>query len=1479
MEDADTIGSANSILLVRFPACMVPSGVNVTSAVVRLVPANRINSCNITVSISAFSISSDATLAHFNLRTTPLLTKSWPISSWGSGVIESTPDITRIISSVTRDASWSPGTDLVLELRLAHGTNSTRYVIITSLSAISHAHVIFRPAFKSDAANAPTLAVAFNGVQNVVNDLQPIWVCAHPLQSGCSDASSAICFQVLLSYCSYFGVNMARNQTDSHVLSDGYVLVTESDFAYSASFFSDAYCDSKSFVSNTSTPLTLGACGSYFPSAVSLHLNCPGSTCVAFETASNLLKSAAINYEYPAILSSSAAFYPPAIIDDTTNPLINTTSPQSLSLWRIVSQPVRGPLSLIAPNTSVAQRSLLTRFNSSFANCSAILVYRLPVPAPRTYNIQLRFACFAPSAGLIGNSTTVNLIASGITFSTSCSYAANTTTLVWKNTYGAFNFDSRSLEVQLGYVIVQVVAPSPGVLFDAIALIPLDLNPTEAALDGVEAVSCTEYTDFAGCPIPRCNYDLNRNVCFDPTAPVVCARHNGDPWNCPTSSCVYDFAIRTCSDIVSSPCACISPCVTDSSFPLPVCTVSDECDCVSLSSRSRSMRWCQLPVTNALNVSSSSPYVPSGVYQATTNYDMPYLGFSIICDSYPVWAPVNLTSSSSVLTTNILSGFEGDMFWAFVDIGVLSTEYAFRLLSFSWLATSGSLRAGIIWNATDVSDLPGSGWLQNDVHSASATIVVQKICAAPLNWTVTPLNATSATLSVSLTEIPPFVPLTVRGQLISDESATTFGSYFVSYLTSNFVVGPLLAGSTYKFWLFFSDGQCIMNDDVESFGGSKLSVNMPSSNVPITPAAGSVTVNAIDSSSFQVSISSQSDVDITAFLVSYRRVPGQPNADPARLASETFSSLLRPSFGGDASSRRRRSIVAETSSQSDVIPCTLDATTFVPVVPHAASTVISGLESGVMYEVKVASVSALATSKFTAATPVVTYSSAPSVAPSNVRASVLSATRGRVTWNTIPAADQNGLLSYVVAYAPVNNITQRTLIDVGNVTSYSLHLPVAATGYAVYIGAYNRANAPCSNGLECFPSPLFGVKAYGPWSDPVPLALYLTAPGMPLNVVAANIGGNLVQVTWLPPDPVSTPANTVASYILYYRVLADSNNRTVPFGAETALPFNSAGAFLRNLPPNTLLAVQVAAVSTSIPPQIGARSPSVSILTAEALCGAPTGIVAAGAGVFSIAVSWMTPDPLMCIATAYVVAVIVVDSNHSFSILLPFSLASPALAILDGFSPAANVSISIAARSALGIGAYSAAVYAQPGLVISAAGSSSGVSAGAVAGILIALIIVVTVVALYLYRRHHLQKKHGIVNTRLRRNKTDYGSIKADMQKSFVQKYPQLAGNARVAFSSTASLERDWPAITLGKELGSGSYGAVRLAHIADALGHSQVVALKALRDEHTPDEFLAFFSSATLLNAIQHDNIIELMAVNTLEEPFFMAVEYMIEV
>jgi hypothetical protein len=109
---------------------------------------------------------------------------------------------------------------------------------------------------------------------------------------------------------------------------------------------------------------------------------------------------------------------------------------------------------------------------------------------------------------------------------------------------------------------------------------------------------------------------------------------------------------------------------------------------------------------------------------------------------------------------------------------------------------------------------------------------------------------------------------------------------------------------------------------------------------------------------------------------------------------------------------------------------------------------------------------------------------------------------------------------------------------------------------------------------------------------------------------------------------------------------------------------------------------------------------------------------------------------------------------------------------------------------------------------------------------------------------------------------------------------PRLADAEHEQYLSDATLnvyQIQLSLVQFGKELGSGEFGSVLSGTINAVDGSSTVrVALKVLKTLSDTELEGKFISEAKLFAILQHPHIVSLVAVNVLEQPWFMALELM---
>jgi hypothetical protein len=119
-------------------------------------------------------------------------------------------------------------------------------------------------------------------------------------------------------------------------------------------------------------------------------------------------------------------------------------------------------------------------------------------------------------------------------------------------------------------------------------------------------------------------------------------------------------------------------------------------------------------------------------------------------------------------------------------------------------------------------------------------------------------------------------------------------------------------------------------------------------------------------------------------------------------------------------------------------------------------------------------------------------------------------------------------------------------------------------------------------------------------------------------------------------------------------------------------------------------------------------------------------------------------------------------------------------------------------------------------------------------------------------------------------------------REEFAREFAPTLGQAQTlqADKSFAQLEIDRSCLVLGSELGKGSFGVVYLATMISPQGAQQrTVAVKSLRPGAAQEEMTRFLTEARLMCLLQHQNLVEVVAVCSKSTPFYIVMELMSKV
>jgi hypothetical protein len=291
----------------------------------------------------------------------------------------------------------------------------------------------------------------------------------------------------------------------------------------------------------------------------------------------------------------------------------------------------------------------------------------------------------------------------------------------------------------------------------------------------------------------------------------------------------------------------------------------------------------------------------------------------------------------------------------------------------------------------------------------------------------------------------------------------------------------------------------------------------------------------------------------------------------------------------------------------------------------------------------------------------------PSASPSQFSAMSIGATVVFLSWKAPRLTDLNGIaLGYRIQFSNVSDVGVNYSLSVSNstarlnVTNLEPH-----TTYIFSVFLQNNAG-------ESQPSDSVRVKT----GEAPPLA----APG---NIIGLAISPRAIRLNWARPPPSVLPG-VLEGYDIYF-----SSQEGTERHVEIA-DANATTEILTNLEVYTEYSITVAARTGG---GIGPRGPSPSLLitTHEDVPGPPDSISTLVVSATSIQVSWLPPSNPNGVLIEYVIAY----RNSSFSGNVSTTNVSAQTITLENLNEFTYYDISVASRTAVGLGLFTYTVQAQ----------------------------------------------------------------------------------------------------------------------------------------------------------------------------------------
>ncbi|CAI8037863.1 Receptor-type tyrosine-protein phosphatase F [Geodia barretti] len=297
------------------------------------------------------------------------------------------------------------------------------------------------------------------------------------------------------------------------------------------------------------------------------------------------------------------------------------------------------------------------------------------------------------------------------------------------------------------------------------------------------------------------------------------------------------------------------------------------------------------------------------------------------------------------------------------------------------------------------------------------------------------------------------------------------------------------------------------------------------------------------------------------------------------------------------------------------------ATNSVTVDPTLLNTTLTGLEEYVDYNISVRAFTSVGPGPYSDAVTNRTLEERPTAAPQNVTTMAESSTEIVVTWEEVPAIDENGdITMYEVEYMPLQTFNGQIATD--SVTVDPALLNTTLTGLEEDVD-YNIS-------VRAFTS-----VGPGPYSDGmVERTLEESPAAAPQNVMATAVSSTEIRVSWEPVAPIDQNG-VITMYGVRFEPLETFNGVLV---TETV---NTTGPVLRmnltGLEEDVEYNIRVRGF-TSVAP-----GPYSDGMIEETGASPPTGVTAVQDGPTSITVSWVPSSD----ATGYIVSYTGGSSNGS----------------------------------------------------------------------------------------------------------------------------------------------------------------------------------------------------------------------------------------
>jgi hypothetical protein len=284
-----------------------------------------------------------------------------------------------------------------------------------------------------------------------------------------------------------------------------------------------------------------------------------------------------------------------------------------------------------------------------------------------------------------------------------------------------------------------------------------------------------------------------------------------------------------------------------------------------------------------------------------------------------------------------------------------------------------------------------------------------------------------------------------------------------------------------------------------------------------------------------------------------------------------------------------------------------------------------------------------------------------------------------------------------------------------------------------------------------------------------------------------------------------------------------------------------------------------------------ASDPSLAFSTDEGRPSAPA-ITKTEQGPVSVVVSWSPPVHPNGDIVGYTIL-------FRKAVNLPFERREVGNSVqheLAGLDSGATYEVGVAARTSVGDGEVSELLEVTL-LLGDDSSASRGLTPAALGGVTGAVVVVIVALLAFFVIRGRRQKSYNDqLEQQLRTMKLGVEELTVKVRDMFSREFRETIGDNADVEHQFERLEIDRSRLKMGKELGKGAFGVVCLANFRRPDGQEQTVAVKALLDGVSQTELEKFLMEARLMSLLNHENLMELVAVCTKETPFYIVTELM---